>query len=302
VPKLEPALALLPREGAPRLLVGGGANMMGAARPLTWIEDVAPLRDAGKEIARCGAGPIVIGADAMTMRLRQEIAPDGARDGTTTLRRLMRRKSAAERDAIQAACAILAAAMTAIGDAKRSGAGVTATVLAGERAANARGVQDVRTLFSVNGGRTLQPFETLIERVAEPLQIYVAIRCHNYWTEGFARFAERPGPAATTAADALRQAIAAVTAGVRLDFVAETMADAVRPFQCHPVTRGSAVSAIGLTLNEETTGEDERFEPGGVYSLRAGVSDGAREHAIISAMIEVADGGNAILWSAGEAR
>ena len=37
-PKLEAALALIPRVGGPRLLVGGGANMMQAAKPLTFIE------------------------------------------------------------------------------------------------------------------------------------------------------------------------------------------------------------------------------------------------------------------------
>src|SRR5215469_15577637 len=37
-PKLEAAIALIAREGAPRLLIGGGANMLGAAKPLTWVE------------------------------------------------------------------------------------------------------------------------------------------------------------------------------------------------------------------------------------------------------------------------
>ncbi len=55
---------------------------------------------------------------------------------------------------------ILRARSTAIADAKRAGAGVTAAILAGERAANVAGAQDVRTLFSLNGGRTLQPFVT----------------------------------------------------------------------------------------------------------------------------------------------
>ena len=32
-PKLEAALALLPRVGAPRLLIGGGVNMVQAAKP-----------------------------------------------------------------------------------------------------------------------------------------------------------------------------------------------------------------------------------------------------------------------------
>ena len=51
VPKLEAAVAILSRTGAHRLLVGGGPNMkMGAARPLTFIENVTPLRDVGDAI------------------------------------------------------------------------------------------------------------------------------------------------------------------------------------------------------------------------------------------------------------
>src|SRR5437868_5239505 len=64
--------------GAPRLLVGGGANMIGAARPLTWIETLAPLRDAGATVARWHhealAGAIVlINGAAMPLRLRIDI-------------------------------------------------------------------------------------------------------------------------------------------------------------------------------------------------------------------------------------
>ena len=43
VPKLGPALALLSRTGPHRMFVGDAVNMLGAARPLTWIEDVASM-------------------------------------------------------------------------------------------------------------------------------------------------------------------------------------------------------------------------------------------------------------------
>src|SRR6266404_7133746 len=70
-PKLEPGIALIPRTGAPRLLVGGGVNMLGAAKPLTWIETLLPLRDAGAAIARWAAetGEVaLINGDAMPFR------------------------------------------------------------------------------------------------------------------------------------------------------------------------------------------------------------------------------------------
>src|SRR5258708_15611504 len=51
-PKLEAALALIPRVGAPRLLVGGGVNMLQAAKPLTFVENVQPLRNVGATVAQ----------------------------------------------------------------------------------------------------------------------------------------------------------------------------------------------------------------------------------------------------------
>ena len=41
------------------------------------------------------------------------------------------------------------------------------------------------------------------------------------------------------------------------------------------------------------------FEPGEVYSVRAGLTDGADQHAILSAMIAVRDDGTEVLWRSG---
>src|SRR4029077_18585967 len=76
-PKLEAALALIPRDGAPQLLVGGGVNMLPAARPLTFIEDLRPLRNVGKttaEWARAqgGGAPVLIGSAFMPYGFHQE--------------------------------------------------------------------------------------------------------------------------------------------------------------------------------------------------------------------------------------
>jgi hypothetical protein len=172
-PKLEAALALIPRAGTPQLLVGGGVNMLPAAKPLTWIEDIRALRNVGATVAawaREGAGdgrPVLIGAWSMPHALHQELTNGlgGAiEDKTSDLAALMRRMSAHEIAAIRAACATLGAAMTAIGDAQRAGAGATAAVLAGEHAAHRRGAQDVRSLFSLDGGVSLRPFDTPSKR------------------------------------------------------------------------------------------------------------------------------------------
>jgi len=176
-PKLEAALALIPRVGAPRLLVGGGTGMMQAAKPLTFIAGVQPLRNAGATIAQWvreqsgGGRPVLIGGSHMPHALHQEItgALGNIADKTADLTTLMRRKSPRELAAIREACASLEAAVAAMRQAQRAGSGVTATVLAGEHAACKHGAQDVRTLFSLDGGRTLRPFETAVERAIDPL-------------------------------------------------------------------------------------------------------------------------------------
>src|SRR5262245_36940740 len=75
-PKLEAGLALIPRSGAAVLLVGGGPNMLPAAKPLTFIESIKPLRNAGAAVAawakEIGAHRLLmIGGDAMPAPARQ---------------------------------------------------------------------------------------------------------------------------------------------------------------------------------------------------------------------------------------
>src|SRR3984957_11754083 len=115
-PKLEPAIALIPREGEPRLLVGGGANMIGAARPLPFVATLLPLREAGATIASWSAeiGCLaLVNGDAMPFGLRQGIVVAlGATPPATTrvIAAAMRSKSPRELALIREACASLDAA------------------------------------------------------------------------------------------------------------------------------------------------------------------------------------------------
>ena len=200
-PKLEAAVALLSRTGEHRLFVGDAANMLGAARPLTWIENVAPMKDAAAAVAAGKAGPrsLLVGADYMPLALRRTITEAlggeaAAIDATPQVWSQMRRKSRYELNAIDAAVKTIGAARKAMREALMSGAGVTEVVLAGERAAGAAGAQDVRTLFSLDGGRTLRPFDAAIRQVTDPLLAYLAVRRFNYWAECFPMFTTRPQP------------------------------------------------------------------------------------------------------------
>jgi Xaa-Pro aminopeptidase len=309
-PKLEAALALIPRVGAPRLLVGGGANMIPAAKPLTFVDSLQPLRNAGATVAQWGreqsggGRPVLIGGAFMPPPLHQEIteATGAVADKTSDLWTMMRRKSARELALIRESCATLAAAVDAMGEAQRSGAGATATVLAGEHAAWQHGAQDVRTLFSIDGGRTLRPFEMPVDQTVDPLQVYAAVRRFGYWAEGFAVISTSPDRHAEGAGEVLRYVIDMIRPGKRCGDIGRSVTEAILPFRPHAVSREGHGNGIGLALEEQPrikADADETLEPGEVVSLRVGISD-EHDHAIVSAMIAVNDYGSEVLWSAVE--
>jgi hypothetical protein len=207
---------------------------------------------------------------------------------------VMRRKSRSELAAIREASNVLGRTMAAIRDATLAGKGAAASVLAGERAAIDLGAQDVRTLFSVDGGRTLRPFEAARDRRVDPLQVYVAVRKFNYWAEGFACVPDEPHPAVALGAVLLDNALAAIRPGMTVALLSRILGLAP-PYRTHAVTQGALAVPIGLALDAPPSGSDA-FEPGEVYSVRVGLTDGAELHAVVSAMIAIRDDGNEVLW------
>lgn len=294
VPKLEPGIALLSRDGSHKLLFGGGPNMRGAMKPLTFIADLAPLNALGKLIAGWRS-PLLVGGGAMSAAVRRTIddATGGtAQDATAHVQSLMRRKSANELACLRDACAILDKVATTMRAAVRADHGAVTALLAGERAAVDQHAQDIRTLYSVDGGRTLRPFETIDDRRVDPLQVYAAVRAHNYWAEGFASLSNEPQPAASLAALLLDNALTAIKPGVPLSQLARILAVGA-PYRHHPVIDGALASPVGLSLDAPST---ESFEPGEVYSVRAGLTDGGGQHAVLSAMIAIRDNDAEVLW------
>ena len=308
VPKLEAAAAILSRSGAQEIHLGGGPNMLGSAKPLTFITDIKPLR-GGQPIGRRAlemkegmpGTPLIIGDGYMPTAFRQgmdEAMGEQAMNATAQLWTIMHRSSSHELNAMRESAFALNGAITAITDAKKAGAGVTEAILAGEREANSRGAQDIRTLFSLDGGRTLQPFTTTLEEQVDPLQVYVAARRFNYWTEGFQLLSDNRLPAATKAKELLRQALAAIKPNARPADVAEVISAGSKPYRPHPVTARASISRIGLALEEPRHMKPgATFENGDIYSVKVGIANGT-EHAIMSAMVRVREGGTDMLWTA----
>jgi Xaa-Pro aminopeptidase len=318
VPKLGPAMMFIPRQDEPKLLVSGAPNMLLAARGLTWIERVEPLGDAGKTIAgwlserinrdpaTAGRRAALIGGDYMRSAFHGAFIESFGHassflHATPLLRMLMRCKSPRELGFIREGCAILDAATKALAKAHRAGAGITAAILEAERVANHRGAQDVRTLFSLDGGRTLRPFEKPIDSSVDPLQAYMAVRHVGYWVEGFSFLSGSEDPAMAKATEALKTVIARAMGGTKCSDLARLAAEKIRPFSAHVMTAGNIGNGIGLSLEEEpllSANSEETLGAGEVYTLRVGVADGQEQHGIVSAMVAVHQDGNQVLWSA----
>jgi hypothetical protein len=277
-PKLEPAIALIPRDGEPRLFVGGGANMLSAAKPLTWVETLLPLREAGPTIAEWspGIGALaLVNGDAMPFGLHESIIARvrSRLDVTGPLGEMMRRKSAREMVLIREACATLDAAFAAMRTAQHERKSATDVVLAGERAAWARGAQDVRSLF----GCPLAPFVTPHVAAADPLHVYLAVRHGGYWAEGFDPLWQSVQPRVTGERAILEWAIAAMRPGA-------------------PYPKRAEVHSIGLALQEEEWCGVSlvRCAAGEVYTVRVGLGEGGPP--AVSAMVTITKQGNEVLW------
>jgi hypothetical protein len=297
IPKLGPGVALLSRSGQHRLFVGDAANMIGAARPLTWIEPIGTLKDMAAGIAAGGTAlrSLIIGADYMSVALRRTITEalggaDATTDATSHVWSQMRRKSRHELNAIDAAVKATGAARKGMREALMAGGGVTDVILAGERAANSAGAQDVRTLFSLDGGRTLRPFFVPVEQQVDPLLAYLAIRRFNYWAECFPMFTTRPEPTRLheKAWEAMGSAVSVIKAGIGTHEIGQQIAAAMQPYQAHPVIASAFAQRMGLGLEESFCVDiGASFEAGEVYSLRIGATDGSMGGMICSSMILV---------------
>ena len=298
VPKLEPAVAVLARGGAHRLFVGS-PNMLGAARPLTFIENVSPIKEMAPAIASDPQPSLIIGADYLPMAFRQTVtdaigmsAP--AADATAQVWAQMRRKSRRELDAIGTAVRLIGIARKAMHEALTESAGVTDVILAGEAAAIAAGAQDVRTLFSFDGGRTLRPFTASLSQKIDPVLAYLAMRRFNYWAESFALVTthREPAPLYETTCEAMRSALAAIKPGIATHAIEQPIASTLTACQLPLVTAHAFVQRMGLALDEPPyTNVGETFEEGEVYSLRVGALDDAHGGPICSRMFVVgADG------------
>jgi Xaa-Pro aminopeptidase len=305
IPRLRWAMALLPKNGEPRLLTSMSPRDVPAMRQMTWIADVMSGWNWESAfdpwLARLSAdAPAAIGTvgfDLMRPALLQSLEKSLGNRFTLTAADpdvlALRSTRPRELSLIREACKVVRAGAVTMRDAWRSGRGNEAAALAGERVARAMAAQDVRTLVSFDGGRTLSPFRGAFELRAEPFLGYIAVKHMGYWAELFVSAGEPSSDSARPAREALTAGLNSVARGLTADKV---YANAIAPLAAsplHPVLGGSVGRRVGLSANAgDELGPDRRhaLTPGEVYALHVGTRD-MQSGAIASAMVLVTSSG-----------
>jgi len=314
IPRVRWGMALLPHTGDARLLCAMSTRDLPAMRTLTWIADV-----------RSGMGPEWVNAfdpwlDRFKAEQTQKLGTIGFDIMAPVLYGAVRR-SLGERFALQraddivaipscrmrpreltmlrASCKLLETAAKTFVDSWRSSHEPETAALDAERAARSRAAQDVRTLVSLDGGRTLVPFQGRFEKCTGPLVGYLAVKVAGYWADLFVTVDDGSATPATRHAEAALDAIIAdMRPGARVDALHAKALGALAPYKLHPVLGGSVGHGIGLSLHEGAefqASADATVVEDGVYALQVGTADAEAGHVLMSAIVRVAAKGADVL-------
>ena len=299
-PRLSPAFALIPLTGEPEILSLDGGRMVDAGKETTWMTKVSP---AAADLAgpmqewldQFGANPSIglAGFEIMPAAIHGEIAGlagiHAGADASLALAGLARCKSAAELAILRENCEMLSQAAVACTETYANGASAAAATIAAERAARMAGAQDVRCLYSVDGGNSFKPYQGADDGLGDPAIVYIALRGRGYWVDGFVTIGQSDA-AHAAAASALEKAVTAIRAGRA---VKETGSPSG-----HPLLAGSMGNGIGVSLQEapRLDGGDDAFSAGDVVSVKIGVGDPSSGFGFASGLLHVGDTGNEMLW------
>ena len=181
--------------------------MIAAAKRLTWVEDIKPLRNVGKDIADWihevmsnGDGSATIGLwgasrmkgehyKAMVEGLRG-VARLEEIDGP--LNALRAKKSSREIHLISRAADAVGVAFEAFSTARKAGAGARTAAIAAERAGFAFGAQQFGILASAKPGGPPLPLDGIEDRKVDPMLVYIAVRYAGYWSDGLVTVSDKP--------------------------------------------------------------------------------------------------------------
>jgi Xaa-Pro aminopeptidase len=304
----------LPRTGDARLLCAMSTRDLPAMRTLTWIADVRsgmgpewekafdPWFDGlnGDQAQKLGTIGFDIMAPVLDAAVRRSLGERFALQRADDVVAIpARRKRPRELTMMRASCKLLETAAKTFADSWRSNHEPETAALDAERLARSLAAQDVRTLVSLDGGRTLVPFQGRFEKCAGPLVGYLAVKVAGYWADMFVTVDDGSITTAARHAEAALDAIIAnMRPGARTDALHAKALGALAPHKLHPVLGGSVGHGIGLSLHEgpefQASGDAILVEDG-VYTLQVGAADANAGNVLISAIVRVAATGAEVL-------
>jgi Xaa-Pro aminopeptidase len=315
IPRVRWGMALLPRSGDARLVCAMSTRDLPAMRSLTWIADVRSgmgpewqnAFDPWFERFAAEPAPQKLGTlgfdlmapvlhDAVRRSLGERFVLQRADDIVTVP---PQRKRPRELTLLRASCKLLQDAATVFAETWRESGEPETAALAAERAARSRAAQDVRTLVSLDGGRTLVPYRGRFDKAAGPLVGYLAVKMMGYWADLFVTLDDGvPTPARRRVDAALEALIAAMRPGLRAgDLQAKALA-ALAPLRLHPALSQSVGHGIGLSLHEAPelrADVDAALVEDGVYTVQIGIADSEAGHALVSAIVRNRPNGAEVL-------
>jgi Xaa-Pro aminopeptidase len=314
IPRVRWGVALLPRTGDARLLGAMSTRDLPAMRTLTWIADVRsgmgpewekafdPWFDGlkGDQAAKLGTLGFDIMAPVLHAAVRRSLGERFSLQRADDIAAIPpRRKRPRELTMMRASCKLVEAAAKTFAESWRSNHEPETAALDAERLARSLAAQDVRTLVSLDGGRTLVPFQGRFEKCAGPLVGYLAVKTVGYWVDMFVTVNDGAiPPAARHAEAALDVTIANMRPGARADALHAKAIGALAPYKLHPVLGGSVGHGIGLSLHEgpefQASGDAVLVEDG-VYSLQVGAADAKAGNVLTSAIVRVVAAGHEVL-------
>ena len=304
IPRVRWAMALLPRRAEARLICAMSTRDLPAMRGLTWIADTRsgmgpewvksfdpwfePFK--GERAVNVGTLGFDFMAPALFQSVRRSLGERFALQRADDILRLASRpKRPRELTMIRATCKVLTAAAKTFGESWRQNHSPEAAALDAERVARSLAAQDVRTLVSLDGGRTLAPYQGLFEQKAGSLVGYIAVKVAGYWADMFITVSDgAAAPASKHAEAALDALVAAIRPGASSAGLHAIAAEVLRPFALHPVLDESVGHGIGLSLHEEpvfAAAEDAALAEDGVYTIQVGIADAKAGNVLISAIV-----------------
>jgi len=314
IPRVRWGMALLPRTGDARVLCAMSTRDLPAMRTLTWIADVRSgmgpewvnafdpwfERFKGDQAQKLGTLSFDIMAPVLQAAVRRSLGERFVLQRADDVVAIpARRKRPRELTMMRASCKLLEAAARAFAESWRDNHEPETAALDAERVARSLAAQDVRTLVSLDGGRTLIPFQGRFEKCAGPLVGYLAAKVLGYWADMFITVDDDSvADAARHAEAALDAVIANMRPGARADALHAKAVGALAPYKLHPALGGSIGHGIGLSLHEGPefrASADATLVEDGVYTLQVGAADAKAGNALTSAIVRVAAKGAEVL-------